>query len=504
MEKLYSYLALVFSVFFLIKLVFVRFSRRNLPPSPLALPVIGHLHLIKKTLHQTLEILSLQYGPILHLRFGSKSILVVSSPSAVEECFTKNDIIFANRPRSSAGDHFTYNYTAFSWAPYGHLWRSLRRFSVVEVFSSNSLQKSSTILENEIARLLRQVLKQSRSDNHKVELRILFHILTVNLTMMIVTGNPGIEDEAADLEVAKKFLLEFKEKFYPSVAVDICDFFPILRLIGYKGRVEKNLSKVQKSRDEYMQGLIDEIRLKKTNSSFQKKTSLIETLLSLQESEPEFYTDDVIKSIMVVMLVAGVDTTAITLEWTMSLLLNHPEALKKLRAEIDGNVGDGRMLNDLDLVKLPYLRCVINETLRLYPPAPLLLPHSSSESCTVGGYNIPQGTMLIVNAWAMHRDPKVWDEPTKFMPERFEAIFGGREGFKYIPFGTGRRACPGAPMAIRTASMALGSLIRCFEWEKVGNEVDMSEQYGLSLTKAEPLVAMSSPRQNMIEMLSQL
>ncbi|KAJ0085577.1 hypothetical protein Patl1_08872 [Pistacia atlantica] len=310
----------------------------------------------------------MEYGPILHLRFGSKSILVVSSPSAVEECFTKNDIIFANRPRSSAGDHFTYNYTAFSWAPYGHLWRSLRRFSVVEVFSSNSLQKSSTILENEIARLLRQVLKQSRR-------------------------NPGIEDEAADLEVAKKFLLEFKEKFYPSVAVDICDFFPILRLIGYKGRVEKSLSKVQKSRDEYMQGLIDEIRLKKTNSSFQKKTSLIETLLSLQESEPEFYTDDVIKSIMVVMLVAGVDTTAITLEWAMSLLLNHPEALKKLRAEIDGNVGDGRMLNDLDLVKLPYLRCV-------------------------------------------------------------------------------------------------------------GNEVDMSEQYGLSLTKAEPLVAFCSPRQNMIEMLS--
>lgn len=303
MEKLYSHLALVFSVFLLIKLVFVRFSRRNLPPSPLALPVIGHLHLIKKKpLPQALETLSSKYGPVLHLQFGSKSVLVVSSPSAIEECFTKNDIVFANRPRSSVGDHFTYNYTAITWAPYGHLWRSLRRFSVVEVFSSSGLRRSSSILENEISRLLRLVLKQSRSGNQEVELRILFNILTTNITMMIVAGKPAIEDEAAaaDLGIAKEFLSEFKEKFFAGVAMDMRDLFPILRLIGYKGRVEKILSKVQKSRDEYMQVLIDEIRLKKTSSSFEKKTSLIETLLSLQESEPEFYTDDVIKSIMVV------------------------------------------------------------------------------------------------------------------------------------------------------------------------------------------------------------
>ncbi|XP_044510242.1 cytochrome P450 81C13-like isoform X2 [Mangifera indica] len=450
MEKLYSHLALVFSVFLLIKLVFVRFSRRNLPPSPLALPVIGHLHLLKKKpLPQALETLSSKYGPVLHLQFGSKSVLVVSSPSAIEECFTKNDIVFANRPRSSVGDHFTYNYTAITWAPYGHLWRSLRRFSVVEVFSSSGLRRSSSILENEISRLLRLVLKQSRSGNQEVELRILFNILTTNITMMIVAGKPAIEDEAAaaDLGIAKEFLSEFKEKFFAGVAMDMRDLFPILRLIGYKGRVEKILSKV--------------------------------------------------------MLVAGVDTTAITLEWAMSLLLNHPEALKKLRAEIDDKIEDGRLLNELDLVNLPYLACVIHETLRLYPPTPLLLPHLSSESCTVGGYDIPQGTMLIVNAWAMHRDPKVWDEPSKFMPERFEAASGGREGFKYIPFGSGRRACPGAAMAVRTASMFLGSLTRCFDWEKVGKEVDMSEQCGISLTKAKPFVAKCRPRQNMIEMLSQ-
>lgn len=204
------------------------------------------------------------------------------------------------------------------------------------------------------------------------------------------------------------------------------------------------------------------------------------------------------------MFIAGVETAALTLEWAMSLLLNHPEALQKVSAEIDKNVGDGCLPSELDLVKLPYLRCVINEALRLYPPAPLLLPHSSSEDCIVGRYNIPRGTILLVNAFAMHRDAKVWEEPTKFKPERFEDSFVEREGFKYIPFGMGRRTCPGAGMAIRTASLALAALIRCFDWEKVGEEVDMSQHYGLSLSKAKPLVAMCTPRQNMIEFLSQL
>ena len=171
------------------------------------------------------------------------------------------------------------------------------------------------------------------------------------------------------------------------------------------------------------------------------------------------------------MLVGGTDTTTTTLEWAMSLLLNHPEVLKKVKAEIDSQVGCGRLLNDSDFAKLPYLRCVINETLRLYPPQPLLLPHFSSEDCIVGGFHIPRGTILLVNAWFMHRDPNLWEEPTKFKPERFEATNGEREGFKYIPFGIMRRACPGAGMGTRVISLALGELIQCFDWERVGEEM---------------------------------
>lgn len=495
------------SIVLVIKLVFAR--QQNLPPSPLALPIIGHLYLIKKTvpIYQALGSLASKHGPIMYLRFGAMPVLVVSSASAVEDCFTKNDIIFANRPKSMAGDHFTYNYTAYVWAPYGHVWRTLRRFTVIEIFSSNNLKKSFPILEDEVHHLLRLLFTHSASGNQKVELKPLFSILSVNFMMRIVAGKRGTEEGAgaANMEVAKKFLLEFKEIFFPSMIMNVCDFFPILRLIGYGKGIEKRFVRIQKMRDEYMQNLIDDIRirLKKTSSSFEaasmRNKSLIETLLSLQESEPEFYSDDVLKSIIVIMFVAGVETTAVSLEWAMSLLLNNPDVLQKVRAEIDCNVGNGRMLNDLDLVNLPYLRCVVNETLRLYPPAPLLLPHFSSEDCILGGYHIPRGTALMVNTWAMHRDSEAWEEPNKFKPERFETIHSEREGFKHIPFGMGRRACPGAGMAIRTISFALGSLIQCFEWEKVGQEVDMTASYGISLSKTVPLVAMCSPRQNMIE-----
>ena len=204
------------------------------------------------------------------------------------------------------------------------------------------------------------------------------------------------------------------------------------------------------------------------------------------------------------MFIAGTETTGVTIEWAMSLLLNHPEVLQKVRAEIFSHVGHESLLNDSDLAKLPYLRCVVNETLRLYPPAPILLPHCSSEDCMVDGYEIPKGTLLLVHAWAIHRDPSIWKDPTKFKPERFEGTFEEKEGLKYLPFGLGRRACPGATMGFRLVLLALGSAIQCFEWEKVGSDkVDMTPGTGngITISKARPLEALFCPRPDLIKLL---
>ncbi|KAK4599282.1 hypothetical protein RGQ29_009370 [Quercus rubra] len=504
MENFYLYLALILStVFFIIKLLNHR--NKNLPPSPFSLPIIGHLHLLKQPLHQTLETLSLQYGPILSLKFGSRSILVVSSPSAVEECFTKNDIIFANRPQTMSGDRLTYNCTAPVWAPYGHLWRNLRRVSTIEIFSHISLQKSSTIREEVVYSLLRQLFKVSNIEPQKVDFKYLSTLLVSNIMMRILAGKPCVGEEFTCVDVGKKLLKEFKEVYFASLAVNICDFFPILRWVGYKG-LEKKMIRIHRKRDEALGRLMEEIsRLNNDNIiDVEKKRTLIETLFSLRKSDPEFFSDDVIKSLTLMMLIAGTDTTATTIEWAMSLLLNHPEVLQKVKAEIDKQVGDERLINDLDLAKLPYLRCVINETLRLYPTSPLLLPHFSSADCTVGGFHIPRGTILLVNAWSMHRDPKFWEKPTKFEPERFEEINGEREGFKFIPFGIGRRVCPGAGMAMRVISLALGSLIQCFDWEMVEKETDMTSSFGFLMAKTQPLEAVCTPCTSMTNILSQL
>ena len=187
----------------------------------------------------------------------------------------------------------------------------------------------------------------------------------------------------------------------------------------------------------------------------------------------------------------------------MALLLNHPEAMNKAVAEIDAHVGQDRLLDEQDLPKLTFLHNIINETLRLFPPVPLLVPHESSGDCTLCGFDIPRGTMLLVNLWTIHRDPELWVEATKFVPERFET--GEGEGYKLIPFGAGRRVCPGVNLGRRVMALALGTLIQTFEWERVGKEeIDLTEGIGLSMPKAKPLQALCRPRPATTKLLSKV
>jgi isoflavone 2'-hydroxylase len=200
------------------------------------------------------------------------------------------------------------------------------------------------------------------------------------------------------------------------------------------------------------------------------------------------------------LLLAGTNTLAVTLEWAMSNLLNNPDVLKKARAELDTQIGEENLMDEPDISKLRYLQSIISETLRLYPAAPLLVPHMASDNCTIKGYDVPRNTMLLVNAWAIHRDPKVWDDATSFKPERFECV--EVEAHKLMPFGLGRRACPGEGLAQRTVGLALGSLIQCFEWERVGKEkVDMAEGNGLIMPKVVALEAMCKARPIMNNLL---
>ncbi|KAG2666225.1 hypothetical protein I3760_15G046800 [Carya illinoinensis] len=502
----YCYFLLFLLLFILTKHLIL--PSKRLPPGPaFSLPIIGHLHLLKKPLHRSFAKLADQYGPVLYIKMGSRPVLLVSCPTAAEECFTKNDIAFANRPRLLAGKHLGYNYTTLVWASYGYHWRNLRRIASLELLSSNRLQTFYGIRVDEVRSLISRLFQDLEGVEFRtVDMKSVFFQLILNVMMRMIAGKRYYGENAAELEETREFKKIVKETLQLSVPTNLGDFLPAFKWVGSRG-LEKRLVILQGKRDKFMQELIEDQRRMRADSAFEERDkNMIDVLLSLQEAEPEFYKDEIVRGMMLVMLTAGTDSSAGTMEWVLSLLLNNPESLVKAQAEIHNHIGQNRLLDESDLTELPYLRSIINETLRMYPPAPLL-PHESSEECTVGGFHVPCGTMLMVNAWGIQNDPKIWAEPRKFKPERFQGLEGERkfDGMVLLPFGAGRRGCPGEGLAMRMVGLALGSLIQCFEWKRIGEEmVDMTEGAGLTVPKAQPLLAMYKPHPAMANYLSKL
>ncbi|KAI5387942.1 hypothetical protein KIW84_073870 [Lathyrus oleraceus] len=478
-------------------------NNKKLPPSPPSLPLIGHLHLIKQPLHRSLHNLTNTYGHIFFLQFGTRNVLVVSSPSAVEECLSNNDITFANRSVTLAGKYLNYNNTTLGFSSYGELWRKLRRLTTMELFSNNRLAMFTKVREDEVKFLIKQIFEGCKGEiMSKVDLKTKTLELSFNTMLRVISGKRYYgEDDDAALE-GKEFQILMNEYIELLGSGNLNDFFAILEWIDFQGK-KKKMVKLMKKMDSFLQKLVDEKRRNWSND--QRNMTLIDVMLDLQQKEPEFYTEEIVKGVVLVMLVAGSETSATAMEWAFSLLLSHPEIMKKVREEINTIIHQNQLMNESDASKLKYLQNVIMETLRLYPVAPLLIPHESSNNCNVCGFDIPKGTMLLVNLWTLHRDPNLWVDPTRFVPERFKERELDSEIYTMIPFGVGRRACPGSVLAKRFMANAIASLIQCFEWERIGNEeIDMAEGIGLTMPKVEPLVALCKPRQAMVKVLSNI
>ncbi|KAJ8444564.1 hypothetical protein Cgig2_021314 [Carnegiea gigantea] len=478
-----------------------KLQRRNLPPSPPSLPIIGHLHMLKEPLHKTIHEICTKYGEVLLLKLGVRRALIIASPSAVEECLLKNDTTFANRPDTLVGRLLHYNSTSIAFSPYNGHYRTLRRVMTQEVFSSTKVPLFSGIRQAEVRLLLRDIWEECTTtddvDAKAIHLNRGFRELALNIMTNMVAGKRYYGKDVEDVTEAKRFSEIIREGAVLHGAANPGDLFPMLKWM-FRG-LEKRMVTWMKSTDAFYQRLLDE---RKQTMSKDDTRAIVDVLIKLQQQDPAFFTNEVIKGMIMVLVLAGADTSSATMEWAMALLLNNPDSLKKVQEEIDTVIGHNRLINEEDVAKLPYLQNIVMETLRLYPPTPLLLPHETSEDCNICGYEVPRGTMLMVSLWTLHRDARWWNEPEKFIPERFE----GKEGeslYKLLPFGLGRRNCPGYAMGKRAVALVLGSVLQCFDWKRPSDEMlDMSQSSGITMPKAQPLEAFCTIRPCMADLLS--
>nr|GMC57814.1 cytochrome P450 CYP736A12-like [Ipomoea batatas] len=470
-----------------------KMNGKKLPPGPRGLPILGHLHLIGKNPHQDLNKLAKQHGPIMYLRFGFVDNIVVSSPQAAELFLKTHDLVFANRPPNEAAKYISYDQKNLSFSQYGPYWRSMRKLCTLQLLSNLKINSFQAMRREELCRLI-ESLKQAARDGVAVDLSAEVADLAADMTCRMVFGK---KYEIKDID-ERGFKGLIKEGMQLTAKPNLGNYYPYLGKLDLQG-FTRQMKAIAKSFDRFLERIIDD---HEQRGSISETKDFVDIMLSIMKSgETEFQlTREHVKTTLLDMLAASIDTSATVIEWMMSELLKHPQIMKKVQEELDNKVGLNRMVEELDLDSLEYLEMVTKESLRLHPVAPFLIPHEAREDCTVDGFYIPKKARIMVNVWAIGHDQNVWANAEEFIPERFEGSnidYKGRD-FELIPFGSGRRSCPGLQLGITVVRLVVAQLVHCFDWKlpngMSSKELDMTEEFGLVVTRAEHLMAIPKYR----------
>ncbi|KAM0887273.1 hypothetical protein ACQ4PT_029156 [Festuca glaucescens] len=474
-------------------LYFIRPSRRHEagirpPPSPWALPVIGHLHhLAGAVSHRGLRDLSRRYGPLMLLRLCELRVVVASSADAAREIMKTQDLMFASRPRTPTGKFLLGDSPGLLLAPYCEAWRQLRRICTLELFTSRRVRSFRPVREEEVGRLLRSLAQSSSSQVNLSEL-ISAHVADSGVRAVIGSRFKGRD----------AFLRMLKRRINLVPAHCLPDLFPSSRLALFVSLMPRQ---VKRERREMMD-FIDTILQDHQESSKDEDEDFLHVLLRIQkegELDPPLTNED-IKTVIVDIFIASSEASSTVMQWAMAELMRNPRVMSKAQEEVRRVLDGKNEVVEESLGGLRYLDLVIKEVLRLHPPATLLLPRECRRPCQVLGFDVPVGAMVLVNAWAIGRDPAYWDQPEEFLPERFEggtADFKGMD-FEYIPFGAGRRMCPGKAFGLANMELALASLLYHFDWElPEGTEpgkLDMTELLGITTRRRSDLLLIPTVR----------
>lgn len=492
-----SYLLLLFIIPALVSLILILCARRrnhnqsrSTPEPSGGWPVIGHLHLLASQIpvHRVLGALADEYGPIFTIRLGVRRSLVISSWELVKECFTINDKILAKRPESSHGVYLGYNYAGFGFT-HGPYWRDVRRLVQQEMLSLPRLEKMRHVRESEVGMSIEELHRESKGGNVVVVISQWIEKLTLNIIMRMINGGRCRDEGSRPVREAVKEFMYLSGQF---VVSDIIPILP-LRWMDLGGHI-KSMKRISEELSRISEKWIDEHEERRRQLGSIEEDDFIDVMLSAVDDKLMRYghkRETVIKATILSLILAGSDTTSLHITWVVSLLLNNRGVMQRARDEIYSQVGRERWVQESDTNKLVYLQAIVKEALRLYPPGPLSVPHEAMEECSIGGYRVPKGTQVMVNIWKLHRDPRVWSEAEKFMPERFLDFSSGHE---FIPFGAGRRSCPGTGLAMHITYLTLARLIQGFYIDDMEDgAVDMGEGMGITLTKATPLEVLITP-----------
>nr|WJZ49106.1 cytochrome P450 [Isodon lophanthoides var. gerardianus] len=461
--------------------------RRKLPPGPFPFPIVGNMLHLGRRPYESFARLSKKYGPLMSIHLGSFYAVVVSSPEMAKEILQKHGQVFSGRPVTVAVHTFDHNKISMALMPAGEKWREMRKMCNEQMFSRKTLEASQGLRKQHMRNLLEYV--QRCSDGaREVNIREAALVMTVNLMSATLFSSAATEFESAECRGLSTSI----EGVASIVGMaNLADFFPVLKPFDLQGIQRKAANSFTKLLAILEAQLKRRQELRKADPHAARKDDFLDVLIDTMEGD-EHFSSDHLTHLMLDMLAGGTEPNITTIEWIMATLVANPDKMAKLKQELKSALGESQIVEESDIDKLPYLQAVVKEVMRYHPPGPFLLPRRAESDQEVKGLMIPKGTQVIINVWAIGRDPSIWKNPDSFEPERFlgqKTDFKGND-FELIPFGAGRRMCPGVPLANRIVHTTTAALVHNFDWkwEGAASMADQQEELcGVVLRRAAPL-----------------
>ncbi|KAG0619423.1 hypothetical protein M758_4G138700 [Ceratodon purpureus] len=486
--------------------IVVTFRRKSpkmdLPPGPMALPIVGNWLQVGNSLkHRKLAEMSKTYGDVFMLKMGKKNLVIVSSPEAAKDVLHTQGVEFASRTRNAVFDIFAGKGQDMVFSNYGDHWRRMRRIMAVPFFTNKVVQHAHFAWEDEVDLVVKDLEARPESSTTGIVIRQRLQLMMYNIIYRMMF-NSRFENEQDPLYLNLKALNGERCRLpAQNSKYNYADFIPILQpfLKGF-------LKICQEVRDKrlalFKERFVDERRKLVNEAGVTNIGDKCAIDYMLEAQKRGEITEGNVLYLIENINVAAIESTLMAIEWGIAELVNHPEVQKRIRNELDEVLGEGNLVSESDTHnnKLPFLTAVVKETLRLHMPIPLLVPHMNVKQAKLAGYDIPAESKILVNAWWIGNNPDLWDQPEKFMPERFlaaEFTEAKSIDFRFLPFGAGRRSCPGSVMAMPLMAIVLGRIVQKFDLLPSPGltKVDVTEQGGqFSLHIATHSTVITRPR----------